>query len=56
MRPVKPNFLGSYLTASPAGPHPSPKGLLLVLLLTWDLSLLKLSWYFCLIQGEGEGD
>lgn len=53
MGPVKPDFLGSYLPASPVGLHRSLRGLLL---LTWDLGLLKLSWYLCLIQGEEEGD
>lgn len=56
MQQVTPNFLGSYLPAASVGLPISPTGLVLVLLLIWNLGLLKLSWHLCSIQGEAEDD
>lgn len=56
MWPVTPSSLGSQLPAAPAGLPPSPRGRVLVLLLIWDLGLLKLGWYLWSVQGEAEGD
>lgn len=50
-----PKFSWDLTPCSSSRCFPSPLRLVLVLLLIWDLGLLKLSWHLCSIQ-DAEGD